>query len=224
MILVVLLVITLIAFVGVCFLSYRLRSENLIRHATSADRVAYQIAMDRQAAEGLLNSFQLKRRDTGFFGKWRETRLHGHRVAFQPGSPMSILVGEFDPDEEQLTEVYLSKVSPTRPMPESQGRRLDGHVGPPGRDLVDRFFLNANLPDDPALKVAEVRKALLELSPAVLDVMIYETHGVQIDLDPTQATPSSLAEDVERAAAIVDSLEADAVFPVAKHFPDSRRK
>jgi hypothetical protein len=39
--------------------------------------------------------------------------------------------------------------------------------------------------------------------------MIYETHGVQIDLDPRQATPSTLAEDVERAASIVDSLEAD---------------
>jgi hypothetical protein len=215
--LVVLLVITLIAFVGVCFLSYKLRCESITRHATSADRVAHQIAMDRQAAEGLLNSFQLKRRDTGFFGKWRETSLHGHRVAFQPGSPMSILVGEFDPDEEQLTEVYLSKVSPTRPMPESLGRRLDSQTDVPGQDLADSYFLNASLPDDHALKVAEVRKALLELSPAVLDVMIYETKGVQIDLDPTQATASSLAEDVERAASIVDSLEADQAQPRFRH-------
>ena len=211
-----LLIITLIAFVGVCILSYKVRSDSLIRHATSADRVAHQIAMDRQAAESLLSGFQLKRRETGFFGRWRETRLHGHRVAFQPGSPMSILVGEFDPDEEQLTEVYLSKVSPTRPMPESEGRRLDRHVGERGRDLVDRYFLNASLPDDHALKVAEVRKALLELSPAVLDVKIYETKGVQIDLDPQQATPSSLADDVERAAAIVDSLESDEVQSLFK--------
>lgn len=215
--LVVMLVVTLVAFVGVCILSYRLRSDSVIRHATSADRVAHQIAVDRQAAEDLLSSYRLKGRDTDFFGKWRETRLHGHRVAFQPGSPMSILVGEFDPDEEQLTEVYLSKVSPTRPMPESKGRRLDNHVDERGRELVDRYFLNASLPDDHALKVAEVRKALLELSPAVLDVMIYETNGVQIDLDPRQATPSSLAEDVQRAVAIVDSLEADDAQSHIKH-------
>ena len=54
-----------------------------------------------------------------------------------------------------------------------------------------------------------MRRALLELSPAVLDVMIYETNGVQLELDPQQASPASLAEDVERAATMVDSLEAD---------------
>ena len=122
---------------------------------------------------------------------------------------MSVLVGEVDPDQEQLTEVYLSKVSPARPMPQSLGRRLDPHVGERGRDLAESYFLNAGLPDEHALKVAEVRRALLELSPAVLDVMIYDSNAVQIDLDPTQATQSSLAEDIEHAAAIVDSLEAD---------------
>jgi len=197
----------LAACIALALLGLRLRADSVIAPATSADRVAYQVARDRQSAEGLLRHLRLRDRETEFFGAWRETKLHGHRVAFQPGPPMSVMIGEFDPDEEQLTEVYLSKVSPSRPMPESAGRRLDSHLGDQRHDLSREYFLNAGLPSDHALRVEEVRRELLALSPAVLDVQIYETNGVQLDLDPTCTTPESLDGDVARAAAIIDTLE-----------------
>jgi hypothetical protein len=200
----------LVACVALALLGLRLRRDGFIQPATSADKVAYQVAKDRQSAEGLLRHYQLRDRETGFFGKWRETRLHGHRVAFQSGPPLSVMIGEFDPDEEQLTEVYLSKVSPSRPMPDSKGRRLDPDLGSPSNDLSRDYFLNAGLSSNHALLVEDVRRELLALSPAVLDVQIYEANGVQLDLDPDSTTPKTLEDDVARAAAIIDTLEADA--------------
>ncbi|MCP3980206.1 MAG: hypothetical protein GY716_12950 [bacterium] len=157
-------------------------------------------------AERLIRQFELNERDTGFFGEWSETELEGHRVAFQPGPRMAVYVGDFDADNEQLTDVYLGQVSKLQPMPEGGPRRLGPLLEGNGEDLARRFFLNADLSDDHPLDDPQVRRALCALSESVLDVQIYESDGFQLEIDPDRATELTLRSDVKQATAVVDAL------------------
>jgi hypothetical protein len=159
--------------------------------------------------ERLLSSYQLQEKYTGFFGTWRETEIEGHRVAFKGyGGKLKIYVGDFDPDEEQITRVYLGRVSASQPLPgEDSGQRLDPIVGVEGSELARNYFLRATGGEYPELQFPEVRSALLSLSPCVYEVGLYDFLGVGVGLDLTDAAQSGIDSVVKQAVALLKALK-----------------
>jgi hypothetical protein len=155
-----------------------------------------------------LPAMALDDRDTAFFGRWREGRLRGVRVAFQPwGKGVAILAGDFDPDEEQLSEIYLSQVSDAVPLPEeSSVQRLQRALGGGAEEIDLRFFLNATGGEYAELRSQAVCHALLGLSESIEEVMLFESGGVQFLTDAT-ATQETIAADLDRAVEIHETLE-----------------
>jgi hypothetical protein len=151
-------------------------------------------------------SFKLSERDTGFFGPWRECRVDGVRVAFQgTAAEFCIEVGNFNADEEQLSDVYLSSTRIGRPKPKARVRHLDPFVGPQGQAIAERYYLNATCDGGyTQLKVPEVQAALQKLSDTVDEISIYESGGFSISC--LGVTRHSVEADVDRAVAIVKAL------------------
>ena len=183
------------------------RGDQIIAAAPGAE--ASQ-PVSQEASTSLLASFELATRDTQFFGPWQEGRVGAHRVAFQPNAEtMFVYVGNFDPDREQLTDIYLAQISPTQPLPgKKSDQRLDSIVGEEGAALAQRYFLLATGGDFPALRIPGVQQALQGMSSSVVEVGIYETRGVQLMLDLTGATPTSVNSDVRQAVAVGGALDA----------------
>jgi hypothetical protein len=154
-----------------------------------------------------LPAMALHDRDTAFFGSWREGSLRGVRVAFQPwGKGVAMLAGDFDPDEEQISEIYLSQVSDAAPLPEgSSEQRLQRALGAGAGEIDLRFFLNATGGEYAELRSDAVRNALLGLSESIEEVMLFESRGVQI-LTDAHATSETIAADLDRAVEIHEAL------------------
>jgi len=148
-------------------------------------------------------NLSLHQRQTGFFGRWWECRAWGERFAFQVSEKdISIVVGDFDPDEEQLAWVYLSQVGDAAPLPpEGSPQRLRVALGAEGEALDGRFFLNATGGDCVPLTSDAVRAALLGLSDSVREVMLFESGGVELLVD-TGLTMPSLRSDLDCALAL----------------------
>lgn len=82
-------------------------------------------------------------------------------------------------------------------------------VGSEGAELARRFFLNATgASDHPELRDAAIRSALLGLSASVTEIGIFESHGVQLGLETSDTTRSSLESDARHAATIAAALAA----------------
>jgi hypothetical protein len=154
-----------------------------------------------------LPRMMLRPRETGFFGRWWEGRLRDCPVAFQPfGKGVSIIAGDFDPDQEQISDVYLSQAGEAQPLPAAgSARRLRSVLGDSAGEIDERFFLNATGGDLPGLRSAAVRSALLGLSDSVDEVMLFESGGVQLITD-ADATPGAIAGDLERAVELHAAL------------------
>ena len=157
----------------------------------------------------LLSWFNPTERETGFFGPWKETRIRGVRVGFVDGGSMiDVVAGNFDADEEQITDIYMTHVAPGESPPDVPEIRLDRFVGDDGAELARKYYLNATGAEDyPDLRNEDVRRALLALSDAVTEIGILESRGVQISLDTADTTRSSLESDVRHAVSIASALQ-----------------
>jgi hypothetical protein len=147
----------------------------------------------------LLSDYRLSERSTEFFGKWKETSVDGIRVAFL-GTPelLNIEVGDFNPDEEQLSDIYLGVTHSDQPQPATDPRGLAPFVGPNGRALAERFQLNATGGTEyPQLCVHAIRDSLVALSDKVDEVAFYESGG--FSLRCVNATRHSVAADFDQS-------------------------
>ena len=100
--------------------------------------------------DDLRTAYRLQKRNTEFFGEWEAGELNGHFVAFQTGgTTLKIYAGEFDPDQEQITNLYLGQVSPANPLPKKKSaQRLDPYLGEASQMLATRYFLYATGAED----------------------------------------------------------------------------
>ena len=147
--------------------------------------------------EKFIFRFQTKEVKTSFCGLWKEVVIDGHRISFQPHS---IYIGDFDPNREQLSEIYLGRVNGDTPLPhENSKQRLDSFVGPEGTKLAQQYFLCATGREDyPELRIPKVRDNLLTLSPYVREVMFFEGNtGIQLQFDFSKATPEAFENDLK---------------------------
>ena len=133
-----LLAVGIVAAVALCFAAWRYsRIESPA--GTSVEEIERRTLgpTDRSKRDAvrdeLLAGYTLQSRETGFFGEWRETVIDGQRVAFQL-SPhqLGIHVGNFDADDEQLSDVYLNAVAEGHKA--SSKRCLEQAMGPEGLD------------------------------------------------------------------------------------------
>lgn len=149
----------------------------------------------------LLASYKPVHRETDFFGPWKEAYIRGFRVGFQEilGDQALVHIGNFDPNDEQVTDLYLGQVGQNRPLPaEGSLQRLERFVSAAGRPLASRFFLLATGPDEyPVLRIAAFAEALLRLSPNVRDVGVYESGGVHLALALKSIPPDRFVQDVD---------------------------
>ena len=128
------------------------------------------------------------------------------------GGTMMIVVGNFNADEEQLTEIYLTHLAEGQSLPKGKLRRLDDHVGESGQTLAMRYINNAEISrDDPTLKIPEIRDALLAMSSSVVEFGTFETPGVEIWFDAARATAATVESDVRNALVITKSMVANRV-------------
>jgi hypothetical protein len=143
-----------------------------------------------------LPSMPLEDRTTQFFGAWSEGRRDGIRIAFQSyGKAIAIFAGDFDADVEQLSEAYLSHVGDGRVLPrEGSPGRISVALEGSHPELDARFFLNATGPDYGQLRNQRVCDALLELSDAIAEIILFEAGGVQLITDETASTESLLSD------------------------------
>ena len=161
----------------------------------------------------LIPDFAKTDRKSGFFGPWKEGLLDGRRVAFILGSngPRGIVAGEFDPNQEQLTDIYLDRLKIGEPLPaESSARRLDPYLGPEFADISSRYLLNATgRAAYPELKVPEIRHGLLALSDCVREVGFLESGGIELHLAETGLTRSALESDAKILVSMLKALDRD---------------
>lgn len=151
----------------------------------------------------------LRARETEFLGRWWEGTERGRRFAFQPmGKGIAIFAGDFEPDAEQISSVYLSQVDDAAPLPpDDSPRRLLRVLGDEGAELDARFILNATGGTCPELRSTAVRSALIGLSDSVREVMLFESAGVELVTDES-ATSESLRADLDRALELHGALAA----------------
>lgn len=138
------------------------------------------------------------KRDTEFFGPWREGVFSGQRVGFiLRDHALSIEAGVADPDQEQIAQIYLSQVGPLQPLPAPDSpRRLDSYAGPEGAALISRFILNATGGDYSELRVPAVREGLLRLSRFVEEVQFYESGAMGLRLGTQGLDERTVESDV----------------------------
>lgn len=137
-------------------------------------------------------------RKTGFFGPWREGRFQGQRVGFiEGGGVLRIEAGVVDPDQEHITDLYLSQVGPKEPLPSPDSpRRLDSYVGSNGAALIPRYILNATGGDYPELRTPAVQEGLLRLSRFVEEVQFYESGAMGLRLRAEGLDKKTVESDV----------------------------
>lgn len=147
------------------------------------------------------------RRDTGFFGPWREGVFKGQRVGFiEGGGVLRIEAGVTDPDQEHITDLYLGRVGPNRPLPNPDSpRRLDPYVGSEGAALIPRYILNATGGDYPELRIPAVREGLMRLSRFVEEVQFYESGAMGLRLSAEGLEKETVERDV---AVLIDLMSA----------------
>ena len=154
-----------------------------------------------------LPALSLVDRDTGFFGTWSEGHHHGCRVAFQSHDKgVAIIAGDFDADDEQLSDIYLSQVGDWQLLPaDGSAQRLAVALGAEGAELDERFFLNATGGTYWQLRLPAVRRALVQLSDGVAEVSLFESGGVELTTHAS-ATAESIARDLDRAIELARAL------------------
>lgn len=137
-------------------------------------------------------------RKTGFFGPWREGQFQGQRVGFiEGGGILRIEAGVIDPDQEHITDLYLSQVGPKEPLPSPDSpRRLDSYVGSDGAALIPRYILNATGGNYPELRIPAVREGLLRLSRFVEEVQFYESGAMGLRLRAEGLDKKTVESDV----------------------------
>ncbi len=155
----------------------------------------------------LLASYNLSKHDTEFFGVLQESTVSGQRVAFQIQSDiLMVYVGNFDPDIELLTDIYLGKVSERQLLPEQgSSQRLDPYVDGNSKLATQYFLLATGATEYPILCSAAVETALSALSQAVIEVGFFEEPGMSLTVDLAQATQQQIDSDVQQLVAILDT-------------------
>jgi hypothetical protein len=188
-------------------IAIRSRDETIVLPPESKARTSPDIEPSFGERDPRLPPVPFDERETAFFGKWREARYRGCRVAFlSVDKGVQIIAGDFDADVEQLSDVYLSQVGDARPLPrKGSPQRLAVALGPEGAELDDRFFLNATGGSYAALRRQRVRRALSDLSDSIAEVSFLESGGVELWTDAS-ATRESVAADVEVAVALHRAL------------------
>ncbi len=163
-----------------------------------------------EAASTLLSRYKLEHCETDFLGPWHQGMHDGIRIAFQvDDNRMDIYAGDFDPNQEHLTDIYLAQVSGQDGwLPKNPEQRLGNYVDNDS-DIDQRFYLLATGQSRyPQLEDADVRDALKNLSSAVSEVQIYEENlGAGILLDWTKATSESINSDLETAVRLYKLLQ-----------------
>ena len=163
----------------------------------------------------LFPQFAQAKIQSGFFGPLRTGTLEGEKVAFKEGATAvtSLLVGDLDVDEEQVTAIYLSRLADGEaPPPEGSPRRLERYLGSAGLGLSRRYVLNSvGRRGYPELLVSEVQDGLLKLGGRVKEVGIFKGNtGIQVHLDPAAQTRESLEADARIVVGMYKALRRDA--------------
>ena len=200
----------------VAFLAVRLRGDRVVTASPHAHPSLPAPApnVGEPDPDALLSGFSMADRDTEFFGRWKETVVNGLRVPFQTGDgQIRIYAGGFNADQEQISDVYLGSVTAGQSLPaDGSEQRLDAFVGTQGRAVAERYFLYATgATEYPQLKIPEVRDGLISLSDAVVEVAIFESAGVQIEIDRKRVDGMQLAKDVRTVVTMAAALEANLV-------------
>lgn len=163
---------------------------------------------DFSKIDRLLNKYSLVDKETEFYGPWREGRLDGVRIAFQSFPPqLAMYVGDFNSDEEQLSDLYMARVTENVALPNNSAQRLDPFLPENRKELALMYFLLATGPEEYLqLKKSEVCDGLLRLSDTVHEVSINESGGIELHLDCEKVTSSSLDSDLKLALRMYKAL------------------
>lgn len=137
---------------------------------------------------------------------WWEGHYAVLRFAVQEhGAGMVVYLG----DITEVTDIYLGRTHPGKPIPANSAQRLDRIVGPEGAELAGQFVLLAypkgNF-DFPQLRLPELLHGIPRLSRSVEEIGIYENfRGISLILrQPLNRT--EFDSDLAIASGIVKAL------------------
>jgi hypothetical protein len=156
----------------------------------------------------LLAKYSLVDGESAFFGNWKQGQLENTRIAFQSSEKqLNIYVGDFDADQEQLTDLYLAKLSATNPLPNKDAQKLDRFLPAEEKELALKYYLLASGPDKyPQLQSPTVCEGLLGLSTAVVEVGFFESGGIQLLLSSEMLTSATLDSDLRLSVEMYKAL------------------